>query len=102
MRFQVWAPNARSLELEVGGRRLPMAAGDGGCQVAEAEAPHGTDYAYVVDGDRLPDPRSPWQPAGVHGPSRTVDHDAFHWSDTVWRTPRLSDCVLYELHVGTF
>ena len=102
MRFEVWAPNARSLELEVGGRRMRMMAGEHGWFRTEAEAPHGTDYAYLVGGERLPDPRSPWQPAGVQGPSRTVDHDRFDWHDADWRCPPLRDLVLYELHVGTF
>jgi len=102
LRFEVWAPRARSLELEIGGRRLPMAAGERGWYSGQAEAPHGTDYAYIVDGDRLPDPRSPWQPAGVHGPSRTVEHDRFQWHDGDWHCPPLPDLVLYELHTGTF
>ena len=51
---------------------------------------------------RCPIPRSPWQPFGVHGPSRTVDHDSFHWTDTQWQAPPLASAVVYELHVGTF
>ncbi|TMF87088.1 MAG: malto-oligosyltrehalose trehalohydrolase [Chloroflexi bacterium] len=102
MRFEVWAPKAHRLELELGGRRLPMTPGERGWYGAEAEAVHGTDYSYVLDGDRLPDPRSPWQPAGVHGPSRTVDHSRFDWHDQAWRCRPLRDLVLYELHVGTF
>ena len=42
--------------------------------MAEAAA-SGTDYAFRVDGgEPLPDPRSPWQPLGSEGPSRTYDH----------------------------
>src|SRR5690606_21705309 len=48
------------------------------------------------------DPRSPWQPHGVPGPSRLVDHDAFTWSDVDWNAPPLSSAVVYELHIGTF
>ena len=62
----------------------------------------GTDYAFVLDGgDPLPDPRSPWQPAGPHGPSRTVDA-SFPWTDHGWQAPPLSSAVIYELHTGTF
>ena len=50
----------------------------------------------------LPDPRSPWQPAGVHGPSRLYDHAAFAWTDSAWTGRQLPGSVLYELHVGTF
>jgi maltooligosyltrehalose trehalohydrolase len=38
----------------------------------------------------------------VNGPSRLVDHSAFHWTDHDWRPPPLSTAILYELHVGTF
>ncbi|MGE5763445.1 MAG: malto-oligosyltrehalose trehalohydrolase, partial [Mycobacterium leprae] len=43
-----------------------------------------------------------WQPFGVHGPSRVVDHDAYPWRDTHWRGIPLPGAVVYELHVGTF
>ena len=38
----------------------------------------GSDYAFLLDDDPtpLPDPRSRWQPAGVHGPSRVYDDAA--------------------------
>ena len=63
----------------------------------------GTDYAFVLDGGKpLPDPRSPWQPHGIHGPSRTVDHGAFPWTDRRWQPGPLSAAVFYELHIGTF
>ena len=43
-------------------------------QVEVAEAGPGTDYAFSIDGgDPLPDPRSAWQPHGVHGASRVFD-----------------------------
>src|SRR5579884_3586567 len=49
-----------------------------------------------------PDPRSPYQPEGVHGPSAPVDFGAFEWTDGAWRAGKLRDQVIYELHVGTF
>jgi maltooligosyltrehalose trehalohydrolase len=68
-----------------------------------AEAGPGMDYWYVLDGAQpLPDPRSPWQPQGVHGPSRLSDHSAFEWTDQRWQAPPLSAAVFYELHIGTF
>jgi maltooligosyltrehalose trehalohydrolase len=101
-RFRVWAPRPRRVELVVGGERRDMAAA-GGWWEADADAGPGADYGYRLDGaDPLPDPRSRWQPHGVHGLSRLVDHGAFRWTDGGWRGRRLADAVIYELHVGTF
>jgi maltooligosyltrehalose trehalohydrolase len=66
-------------------------------------AREGTDYAFILnEGEALPDPRSPWQPQGVHGPSRLLDHGAFLWTDRHWQARPLSSGVIYELHVGSF
>lgn len=63
----------------------------------------GTDYAFALDGDApLPDPRSRWQPNGVHGFSRIIDDCDFAWEDAAWNAPPLSSAIIYELHVGTF
>jgi maltooligosyltrehalose trehalohydrolase len=102
--FRVWAPSADDVVLDLGGRQVAMQAGGRGwwsVEVADAEA--GADYGFRLDGsDPLPDPRSPWQPEGVHGPSRLVDHDAYPWTDQSWTGMHLPSAVLYELHVGTF
>jgi len=60
-----------------------MTANTDGWWTAEvASAKTGSDYGYVLDGQGpYPDPRSPWQPSGVHGLSRSVDQDAFGWTD---------------------
>jgi maltooligosyltrehalose trehalohydrolase len=103
----VWAPYATRVDLDLdtdaGGRRTPMLPGSGGWWHGPDLLP-GSDYGFVLDGgdEVLPDPRSPWQPDGVHGRSRTVDHNAFHWTDRAWARPSLADLVIYELHVGTF
>ena len=75
MTFRVWAPDAQRVEVQVDGRRLPMTAGDGGWWTAGSpSAGPGSEYAFLVDGGPpRPDPRSPWQPHGVRGPSRVVD-----------------------------
>jgi maltooligosyltrehalose trehalohydrolase len=103
--FRVWAPTAGSTQVEVVGRRIDMvkAAERGWWEVDVPEAAAGTDYRMSVDGDEpLPDPRSPWQPDGVHGPSRLVDHDAFEWTDAGWKGVDFTTAVLYEVHIGTF
>ena len=105
--FRVWAPAASRVEVRIepeGSRHATSPVGDRGWhEVDVAAAPAGTDYRLILDGGpAVPDPRSPWQPAGVHGPSRVVDHDAFSWTDHGWRGSHLPSAVFYELHVGTF
>ena len=102
--FRVWAPDHESVALELDDRVVAMTAGDGGwwsVDVPGVDA--GTRYRFSVDGGPgRPDPRSPWQPEGINGPSATVDHSAFAWTDQSWRGRTWPSVVLYELHVGTF
>jgi len=64
---------------------------------------HGKGYAFVLDGKKpVADPRSAWQPEGVEGPSRILDHSLFPWTDNAWQTPPLSSALVYEIHTGTF
>jgi maltooligosyltrehalose trehalohydrolase len=102
--ISVWAPDGKKVEVEVRGKRYSMKSGENGWWFAELSLDDGTtDYMFVLDGGQpLPDPRSPWQPRGVHGPSRMVDHGAFRWTDQRWQAPPLSAAVIYELHIGTF
>ncbi|HEV3114524.1 MAG TPA: malto-oligosyltrehalose trehalohydrolase [Candidatus Binataceae bacterium] len=106
--IRVWAPNAQRVAVQLDGRRLAMEKEGGEARgwwrLRSAEATAGADYAFIIDDDErpLPDPRSPWQPQGVHSPSRIVDHDAFTWTDGDFAAPALSDAIIYELHIGTF
>lgn len=81
-----------------------MGPDDGGWWAVDDDAiAPGTRYLFRVDGGPgRPDPRSPWQPDGVHGPSCVVDHRAFDWHDQGWDATPLVDAVIYEAHVGTF
>lgn len=98
----VWAPRAERVELVAGGRRTPLRRDTDGW-ARGPRPPAGTDYQLSLDGGApLPDPRSAFQPAGPHGPSRVVDHDAFAWTDAGWAGVALPDLLVYELHVGTF
>lgn len=104
-RFSVWAPEASTLRVRVAGADHPMTLYDGGWWRTEVDCPaHGTDYAYLLnDSDEaLPDPRSRWQPYGVHGSSRTYDHALFRWTDGDWAGRQLPGAVLYALQVGAF
>ena len=103
--FEVWAPRAGNVEVKIGDQKFPMEKKSRGYWSAAVEqAGPGTDYGFVIDGlePALPDPRTQWQPYGVHGESRLVDHAAFAWSDTDWQAPPLSSALIYELHLGTF
>jgi maltooligosyltrehalose trehalohydrolase len=103
--FRVWAPYARQrVQLVLGDDDIEMAPDQGGWwQVDVPTCLPGCNYSFIVDdNDAVPDPRSPWQPFGVHLTSRVYDHDAFPWQHDEWRVTPLSRAVIYELHVGTF
>jgi malto-oligosyltrehalose trehalohydrolase len=103
--FTVWAPDAGRVDVEVAGRAVPMSpvGGRPGWWTADADTDAGTDYAFRLDGgEPLADPRSPRQPYGPDGASRTYDHGAFGWTDDHWRGEPVGGAVIYELHVGTF
>ncbi|MET8086145.1 malto-oligosyltrehalose trehalohydrolase [Micromonospora sp. NPDC005237] len=102
--FSVWAPDATRVRLRLARDtdHEMRAAADGWWRVEVPDA--GLDYSFLLNDEEtpLPDPRSPWQPAGVHGPSRRYDHSAFEWSDSLWTGRQLPGSILYELHIGTF
>jgi maltooligosyltrehalose trehalohydrolase len=104
--FTVWAPNAQRVAVKIGEVMYPMVGPSerGWWRVAVEQAGPGTDYGFVLDEDprAYPDPRSLWQPHGVHGLSRVYDQSAFAWSDGGWQALPLARAVIYELHVGTF
>jgi maltooligosyltrehalose trehalohydrolase len=106
VRFRVWAPAARAVDLVVERSRvtLPLSAdGSGYFERFEPALRPGDLYRYRVDGGPAwPDPASRFQPEGVHGPSMIVDPGAYVWQDAGWTPPRQPDLVFYELHVGTF
>jgi maltooligosyltrehalose trehalohydrolase len=108
--FRVWAPNLTSLSVRILGetpRTIPMTRSsnpeDSEFVATVPNVPEGTDYFYILDGEReRPDPVSRWQTRGVHGPSRVVDPESFPWSDRAWCGIPLKDFIIYELHTGTF
>jgi maltooligosyltrehalose trehalohydrolase len=61
-KFEVWAPIAESVTVQVDGRQFPLQGAGRGYWVAEVEtAQAGMDYGYILDGQgpAIPDPRSP-------------------------------------------
>jgi maltooligosyltrehalose trehalohydrolase len=103
--FQVWAPAAERVDVMMDRHTSPLAKAKGGWWEAHVEAAGpGDDYGFTLNGEDLvlPDPRSLWQPYGVHGLSRLYDQASFVWTDQSWCAPTLKDAVIYELHIGTF
>jgi maltooligosyltrehalose trehalohydrolase len=106
MLFRVWAPAATTVDLLLppSTAPVPARAGHGGWWSADVPgAGHGTDYWFSVDRrPPRPDPRSPWQPAGVHGPSRVFDASHHRWRSREHPGRDVPGKIFYELHVGTF
>ena len=106
--FSVWAPAASQVEVEVAGQPDQMSQenavpGSGWWSADVPDVVAGIDYGFRLDGGEiLPDPRSPRQPFGITGLSRSYDHSAFRWTDRSWRGGPLHGSVIYELHLGTF
>jgi len=102
--FEVWAPLPKNVEIQVGDQRLPMVRKEDGWWTADVPSAHpGDDYGFVLDGEGpFPDPRSAFQPTGVHGLSRLVDQHIYAWGDKSFQAPSLVNALIYELHVGTF
>lgn len=108
-RFDVWAPEPERVRLSVvvdGDEQvLAMTRGDDGWWTPAETPPSGeVDYGYLLGDDETPrpDPRSRWQPEGVHARSRTFDPAGFAWTDQAWTGRQLAGSVVYELHLGTF
>jgi maltooligosyltrehalose trehalohydrolase len=105
-KFRVWAPMHQRVEVRIVSpqeRIISLEKGEFGYHVGIAERVNpGDRYLYRLDGQKeRPDPASRFQPEGVHGPSEVVDPQ-FPWEDGPWLGLPLQDCVIYELHVGTF
>ncbi|WP_214403625.1 malto-oligosyltrehalose trehalohydrolase [Pseudonocardia lacus] len=103
--FAVWAPLHDRVRVLVDGTAHPMSPdGTGWWRTDVAGAQPGAAYAFLLGDDEtpLPDPRSRWQPSGVHGASRLYDGDWHIWTDQAWTGRQLPGSVVYELHIGTF
>lgn len=103
MRPRVWAPNVSQVELVTFRDPQPAVTpmqrrDDGWWETADVLSP-GDRYGFRLDGgDVLPDPRSRWQPDGVHGPSGVSDVPPAR----SWPGRSIVGSVIYELHIGTF
>lgn len=104
VRFRLWAPKAKRVDLCLERRPLPLdRLDDGWYELITREARAGGRYKFQIDGRiEVADPASRFQPEDVHGPSEVVDPRAFAWIDDEWHGRPWKEAVIYELHVGTF
>jgi maltooligosyltrehalose trehalohydrolase len=104
--FAVWAPAARSVDVELADdpNPVPLVRDEAGVWSATvARARPGGRYLYRLNDEiARPDPYSRFQPEGVHGPSEIIDPDAYAWHDAGWGGVRPQGLVMYQLHVGAF
>jgi maltooligosyltrehalose trehalohydrolase len=101
MILSVWAPTAKSVELVTDQMRRPLQPLPEGCwQIEVADAALAEGYKYSLDGGPpVPDPRSAWQPDGVHGASHPLP---LLRNAAAFNAKPLEHAVIYEMHVGTF
>ncbi|MBS1813537.1 MAG: malto-oligosyltrehalose trehalohydrolase [Acidobacteria bacterium] len=106
MHFSVWAPKRKSVSLKLQDATHPMQGPDdrGWWNIDLDTGSAEVDYTFLLDDEQgpYPDPRSPYQPNGVHAASRTYNHTRFQWTDQNFRAAPLSAAIIYELHIGTF
>jgi maltooligosyltrehalose trehalohydrolase len=104
MRPEVWAPFAERVDLVLGdGARIALERDDDGWSRGGPPLEHGARYGFSLDGGPArPDPRSRWQPDGVHGLSAVDDPRRHEWGDDGWPGLELLGGAVYELHIGTF
>ena len=106
--FGVWAPERARVDVQIETRDGPvfhrLEKRDSG--VHEGVVPDiaaGTRYRFrIEEGNAFPDPRSRFQPDGVHGPSEVIDPGAFQWTDDHWSGVPIERLAIYELHTGVF
>ena len=75
----MWGPDLERVRARVEAVDHELVRDAGGWWSGDLHVEHGTDYAFLLGEDEtpLPDPRSRWQPDGVHAASRALDHDRF-------------------------
>ncbi|WP_295014881.1 malto-oligosyltrehalose trehalohydrolase [uncultured Microbacterium sp.] len=108
----VWAPRADRVRVRVldpDGRirqeqELARADDRAGWWRGDLTLGDGERYGFLLgDDERLrPDPRSRWQPEGVHAASAVYDPRGFPWTDGAWQGRPLAGGVISEVHIGTF
>jgi malto-oligosyltrehalose trehalohydrolase len=106
VQFRLWAPALDRLSLVIEGATSPLAMqrqDEGWFELITDAAQSGARYSFQLpDGQRVADPASRRQAAGVHGPSVAIDPQSYEWRSAGWSGRPWRDVILYELHVGAF
>jgi maltooligosyltrehalose trehalohydrolase len=102
--FGVWAPRVDTLHVVIDDDWHLLERGENGVHTGVVSGiVAGARYRYSINGcSPLPDPRSRYQPEGVHGPSEVIHLSAYQWTDRDWAGLRNENLSIYELHVGTY
>ncbi|HEV7714103.1 MAG TPA: malto-oligosyltrehalose trehalohydrolase [Steroidobacteraceae bacterium] len=107
VRFRLWAPAAKSVDLlhlqDGEPQALPMSAlPDGWFELITHTATTGSRYKFRIDGGvEVPDPAARAN-EDIEGASVVVDALKYEWRTETWRGRPWHEAIIYELHVGTF
>ncbi|MDN5279247.1 MAG: maltooligosyltrehalose trehalohydrolase [Clostridiales bacterium] len=103
MEFKIWAPKAKKVVLCLNGHEYEMQPQTKGYWVcAKTNLQEPVLYGFKIDDQGpFPDPKSEFQPDGVHGLSQRWI-EKFAWKCEQFDPRPLDEAVIYELHVGTF
>ena len=104
VRFALWAPTAKSVDLLREGQRVSMPAiGQGWYKLTDVDAKPGERYGYAIDGadDLVPDPASRFQITDRDRRSTILDPSAYEWQDAAWKGRSWNEAVICETHLGT-
>jgi maltooligosyltrehalose trehalohydrolase len=100
--FALWAPDARSVALELGNEETihNLYTEHDGWYKATLDCAAGTAYRFIINNQlHVPDPAARMQLNDVHGWSCVVDH-AYPWKTVTWHGRPWHEAIIYELHVG--
>lgn len=100
--FALWAPDARSVGLELGNEEEihNLYSDHEGWYKATLDCAPGTAYRFIINNElHVPDPAARRQLNDVHGWSCVVDQ-AYPWKTVTWHGRPWHEAIIYELHVG--
>jgi maltooligosyltrehalose trehalohydrolase len=103
--FIVWSPFSQAIDLYLSDedKKIRMKRdSEDYWKVSVEDIQPGSNYFFLLNGNKRGDPASCYQPGGINGPSQIVDHSSFEWQDGDFTPVQLKDYIIYEFHTGTF